>query len=109
MRSIELRHLESNSRGSDHQNLVGGRKPWRGVGAAPPAGSYREAVSTTDFDPTQLEAAQLRLAASLRETALDEALRHPSRLPEWSRAHVLVHISRNAAGLQNLLLAARTG
>lgn len=66
-------------------------------------------MSTTDFDPTQLEAAQLRLTASLREAALDEELRQPSRLPEWSRAHVLVHISRNAEGLQNLLLAARTG
>ena len=66
-------------------------------------------MSTTEFDPTQLEAAQLRLTASLREAALDEELRRPSRLPEWSRAHVLVHISRNADGLQNLLLAARTG
>jgi maleylpyruvate isomerase len=33
----------------------------------------------------------------------------PTRLPGWSRAHVLVHLSRNADGLRNLLLSARTG
>jgi maleylpyruvate isomerase len=66
-------------------------------------------MSTIETDLAQLEAAQQRLTSSLRELAGDEALRHPSRLPEWSRAHVLVHIARNAEGLQNLLLAARTG
>lgn len=30
-----------------------------------------------------------------------------SRLPGWSRAHVVVHLARNADGLRNLLLAAR--
>lgn len=66
-------------------------------------------MSTTEFDPSQLDAAQQRLTASLRDLATDEELPRPSRLPEWSRAHVLVHIARNAEGLGNLLLAARTG
>ena len=66
-------------------------------------------MTTTEFDPTHLEAAQQRLTSSLRKLAIDEELPRPSRLPEWSRAHVLVHIARNAEGLENLLLAARTG
>lgn len=32
-----------------------------------------------------------------------------SLLPDWTRAHVLTHIARNADGLVNLALAARTG
>jgi maleylpyruvate isomerase len=33
----------------------------------------------------------------------------PSRLPGWSRGHVLTHLSRNADALANLLTWARTG
>jgi maleylpyruvate isomerase len=67
-------------------------------------------VSSTDFDPTYLDGAQQRLTATLRALGdAEEELHRPSRLPEWSRAHVLVHIARNAEGLENLLLAARTG
>ncbi|MCW3841742.1 maleylpyruvate isomerase family mycothiol-dependent enzyme [Micromonospora yasonensis] len=33
----------------------------------------------------------------------------PSRLPRWSRGHVLTHLARNADGFVNLLTAARTG
>jgi maleylpyruvate isomerase len=33
----------------------------------------------------------------------------PSRLPGWSRGHVLTHLSRNADALTNLLTSARTG
>src|SRR5712691_7516627 len=33
----------------------------------------------------------------------------PSPLPGWSRGHVLTHIARNADGLRNLLIWARTG
>jgi maleylpyruvate isomerase len=41
---------------------------------------------------------------------LSEAdLRGPSRLPGWSRAHVVTHLARNADGLVNLLTWARTG
>ena len=39
----------------------------------------------------------------------DAALRQPSRLPGWTRAHVLTHIARNADGLVNLVTWARTG
>lgn len=49
-----------------------------------------------------------KLCASI--TRLDEvkAQAKPSRLPGWSRAHVVVHLARNADGLRNLLLSART-
>jgi maleylpyruvate isomerase len=41
---------------------------------------------------------------------LDPArLRGPSRLPGWSRGHVLCHLARNADALVNLLTWARTG
>jgi len=41
---------------------------------------------------------------------LDDAwLREPSRLPGWSRGHVLSHLARNADALTNLLTWARTG
>jgi maleylpyruvate isomerase len=39
----------------------------------------------------------------------DDAFRAPSLLPGWSRAHVLTHLARNADGMVNLLLWARTG
>ncbi|MGP3981456.1 maleylpyruvate isomerase family mycothiol-dependent enzyme [Streptomyces sp. KR80] len=39
----------------------------------------------------------------------DAALREPSRLPGWSRGHVLAHVARNADALVNVLTAARTG
>lgn len=39
----------------------------------------------------------------------DGQLREPSRLPGWTRGHVLTHIARNADGLANLLRWARTG
>ncbi|HMK11851.1 MAG TPA: maleylpyruvate isomerase family mycothiol-dependent enzyme [Acidimicrobiales bacterium] len=39
----------------------------------------------------------------------DDALREPSGLPDWTRAHVVSHFSRNARGLMNLLDWARTG
>jgi len=39
----------------------------------------------------------------------DADVRAPSRLPGWSRGHVLTHIARNADGLRNLLTWAATG
>jgi len=39
----------------------------------------------------------------------DADLAAPSRLPEWSRAHVVAHLARNADALRNLLTWARTG
>jgi maleylpyruvate isomerase len=39
----------------------------------------------------------------------DEELRGPSRLPGWTRLHVVSHIARNARALENLLGWAETG
>jgi maleylpyruvate isomerase len=39
----------------------------------------------------------------------DDALTRPSRLPGWSRAHVVTHLARNADALVNLLTWARIG
>jgi maleylpyruvate isomerase len=39
----------------------------------------------------------------------DEELAAPSPLPDWSRAHVVAHLARNADALGNLLSWARTG
>ena len=39
----------------------------------------------------------------------DEQAAAPSRLPGWTRGHVLTHLARNADGLRNLLHWARTG
>jgi maleylpyruvate isomerase len=39
----------------------------------------------------------------------NDDLRAPSRLPDWTRGHVLTHIARNADGLANLADGARTG
>jgi maleylpyruvate isomerase len=39
----------------------------------------------------------------------DDDVRAPSRLPGWSRAHVLTHIARSADSRTRLLTAARTG
>ena len=39
----------------------------------------------------------------------DDDLTRPSALPDWSRAHVLAHLARNADALVNLLTWARTG
>ncbi|MGI8577776.1 MAG: maleylpyruvate isomerase family mycothiol-dependent enzyme [Nocardioidaceae bacterium] len=39
----------------------------------------------------------------------DEQVREPSLLPGWTRGHVLTHIARNADGLGNLVIWAKTG
>jgi len=49
-----------------------------------------------------------RLLATAAELTDDQA-REPSLLPGWSRGHVLTHLARNADGLRNLLIWARTG
>jgi maleylpyruvate isomerase len=64
-----------------------------------------------DQDPASLlrliedgDTCLLATAATLGDTGI----REPSRLPGWSRGHVLTHIARNADGLRNLLVWART-
>lgn len=49
-----------------------------------------------------------RLRATVRELT-DDDVPAPSLLPDWTRGHLLSHISRNADSLVNLLLWARTG
>jgi maleylpyruvate isomerase len=39
----------------------------------------------------------------------DDEMRAGSLLPGWSRGHVVTHVARNADGLRNLLVWARTG
>jgi maleylpyruvate isomerase len=39
----------------------------------------------------------------------DDAFAAPSALPDWTRAHVLTHLARNADAMANLLEWARTG
>ncbi|OXR46708.1 hypothetical protein B7C42_01684 [Nocardia cerradoensis] len=43
------------------------------------------------------------------EALHDSDIAEPSLLPGWTRGHLLAHLSRNADGLVNLLLWARTG
>jgi 2,3-dihydroxybenzoate-AMP ligase len=47
----------------------------------------------------------LRLVGALP----DDALREPSALPGWTRAHVVAHLARNAEALTRLATWARTG
>jgi maleylpyruvate isomerase len=55
-----------------------------------------------------LEAATSRYLEAL--TVLDdEAMRAPSLLPDWSRAHVVTHLARNADGMVNVLTGVRLG
>ena len=51
---------------------------------------------------------ELAVAGRLDQLS-DDALGEPSRLPDWSRAHVVAHLARNADALGNLLTWARTG
>jgi len=74
---------------------------------------------SNDLEPADAAAAAAELnlgiadaTARLLETSArltDQQAREPSLLPGWSRGHVLTHIARNADGLRNLLIWARTG
>ena len=56
----------------------------------------------------EVEAASERLTATAAKLT-DDDLRAPSRLPGWTRGHVLAHVARNADSCWNLLEWARTG
>jgi maleylpyruvate isomerase len=60
-------------------------------------------VLMTDVD--QATEALLRTA----EVLDDRAVAAPSRLPGWTRGHVLTHLARHADAITNLLTWARTG
>ncbi|MET8678081.1 maleylpyruvate isomerase family mycothiol-dependent enzyme [Streptomyces sp. NPDC004647] len=59
-------------------------------------------------DAAAVQEATDRLIAAVGKLD-DAAVRAPSRLPGWSRGHVLAHLARNADALVNVLTAARTG
>ncbi|MGN6611026.1 MAG: maleylpyruvate isomerase family mycothiol-dependent enzyme [Angustibacter sp.] len=52
---------------------------------------------------------QTDLLLSTVRTLDDAAVRGPSRLPGWTRGHVLTHLARNADGLANVAGSAVTG
>jgi maleylpyruvate isomerase len=56
----------------------------------------------------EIDAANERLTATVAKLT-DQDLREPSRLPGWTRGHVLAHLVRNADSCWNLLEWARTG
>ena len=63
-------------------------------------------------DPGELQSRIAESTGRLLATAAeltDDQVRAPSLLPGWSRGHVLAHLARNADGLRNLLVWARTG
>jgi maleylpyruvate isomerase len=69
-------------------------------------------VSVPLPDPTGDAAAIAEATERLLDAvaALDPAaVAEPSRLPGWTRGHVLTHLARNADALVNLLTWARTG
>jgi maleylpyruvate isomerase len=72
-------------------------------------------VTTTGPDPAafdvaldEMARATDRVLATVDEFS-DADVRAPSGLPDWTRAHVLTHIARNADGIRNLAHWARTG
>jgi maleylpyruvate isomerase len=70
------------------------------------------AGSIMESDPAQLQRQVDEATARLLDTAgtlTDDRARAPSLLPGWTCGHVLTHVARNADGLRNLLVWARTG
>jgi maleylpyruvate isomerase len=57
---------------------------------------------------SQIDDATQRLVHTAGQLSAAE-IRQPSLLPGWTRGHVLSHVARNADGLRNLLIWARTG
>ena len=56
----------------------------------------------------QIDQATQRLLDMAR-IITDSDLRAPSLLPDWTRAHVLAHVARNADAMRNVLAGVRTG
>lgn len=68
--------------------------------------------SAVQDNPGQLRSRIAESTSRLLTTAgglTDGQAREASALPGWSRGHVLTHLARNADGLRNLLVWARTG
>lgn len=64
-------------------------------------------MSPQDWLLPSLERASSRLDATLNALKSNDS-QGASGLPGWTRSHVLTHVARNADGLRNLLLAARS-
>lgn len=65
-------------------------------------------MDVTDVLQAELAASNDRLLADVAKLS-DADVAGASRLPGWSRGHLLTHLARNADGLVNLLTWARTG
>jgi maleylpyruvate isomerase len=63
-------------------------------------------VPTNDLEAVAASTERLLATVDAMDTA---DLVAPSLLPGWSRLHVLTHVARNADGMRNRLLMARTG
>lgn len=70
-----------------------------------PAGSGASGVDLLTSDLARANRDLLRVVQGLSPSTVVGA----SRLPGWTRSHVLTHLARNADALRNLLLAARSG
>jgi maleylpyruvate isomerase len=57
---------------------------------------------------SQIDEATRRLLGTVKGLS-DDDVRAPSRLPGWTRGHVLTHLARGAEALTNVLHGARTG
>lgn len=86
----------------------------------PGSGSGRDSNQRSDRGSDQESAALVRVVRQLellrqaddrlRSTVQDAAwAAQPTRAPGWTVGHVLTHLARNADGLRNLLLWARSG
>ncbi|GAA0443106.1 maleylpyruvate isomerase [Acrocarpospora corrugata] len=65
-------------------------------------------MSLLDRYQSELSAATARLLTTV--AALTDAdIQEPSRLPGWTRGHVITHVARSGDSLINLLTSARTG
>jgi maleylpyruvate isomerase len=91
-----------------------------GSSASPGTSLDRKAVPAqrSSADHSALEHANLGFAAVREATERlyaevsrlgDAEIVRPSRLPGWTRAHLITHLARNADALVNLLTWARTG
>jgi maleylpyruvate isomerase len=93
-----------------HPNRTGGER-----GQIRRAAEYGLRVTTTETDPAAFDVAlddmaraTDRLLATVDAFA-DADVRTSSGLPDWTRAHVLTHVARNADAIANLAHWARTG
>lgn len=92
--------------GAGTDNAARSRATVRAVRDAAPDAAADPAAFAADLG--ELASATDRLLAGVAGLT-DDAARAPSRLPGWSRGHVLTHLARAADGLGNLAHWAATG